>query len=77
MKTKKYEIQIEDMNEVLEIIKKIAKEELFINTLERRNRDRFDFHDVHVLAVKDALIGAFLDGMKYQKYSKRRKEGKK
>lgn len=37
----------------------IAKEELFIETLETRNSDGLDFHDVSVWGVKKALELAF------------------
>jgi len=37
----------------------IAKEHLFIETLETRNSDGFDFHDVSVWGVKKALELAF------------------
>ena len=40
----------------------IAKDHLFIETLETRNSDRLDFHDVSVWAVKAALQAAFEAG---------------
>ena len=40
----------------------IAAEHLFIETLETRNSDRLDFHDVSVWAVKAALQAAFEAG---------------
>ena len=40
----------------------IATDHLFIETLETRNSDRLDFHDVSVWAVKAALQAAFQAG---------------
>ena len=40
----------------------IATDHLFIETLEMRNSDRLDFHDVSVWAVKAALQAAFEAG---------------
>ena len=40
----------------------IATDHLFIETLETRNSDRLDFHDVSVWAVKAALQAAFEAG---------------
>ena len=45
-----------------DIIAAIAKKHLFIETLETRNGDRLDFHDVAVWAVKEALTEAFQAG---------------
>ena len=40
----------------------IATDHLFFATLETRNSDRLDFHDVSVWAVKAALQAAFEAG---------------
>jgi len=40
----------------------IAKRHFFIETLETRNRDRLDFHDVPVWAIRAALEDAFEAG---------------
>jgi len=40
-------------------LEKIAKEELFIETLETRNSDGLDFYEVSVWGVKKALELAF------------------
>ena len=40
-------------------LEEIAKEELFIETLETRYSDSLDFHDVSVWGVKKALGLAF------------------
>jgi len=41
----------------------IAQKHLFIETLETRNSDSLDFHDVAVWAVRDALEAAFKAGV--------------
>jgi hypothetical protein len=45
-----------------QIIQKIAREHLSIETLEERNLDRLDFHEVSVWAVKEALEAAYEAG---------------
>lgn len=48
------------MNKKLEKqLEEIAKEQLFIETLETRMSDSLDFHDVSVWGVKEALKLAF------------------
>jgi hypothetical protein len=49
----------EDLNNQLE---QIAIEHLFIETLQTRNSDRLDFHEVSVWGVKAALQAAFEAG---------------
>ena len=44
------------------LIFEIAQRHLFLETLETRNRDRLDFHDVAVWAIRDALEEAFEAG---------------
>ena len=44
------------------LIFEIAQRRFFIETLETRNRDRLDFHDVAVWAIRDALEEAFEAG---------------
>jgi len=46
----------------LKTIEKIAKEHLFIETLERRGLDDFDFHECGVASIKDALLAAYEAG---------------
>ena len=46
-------------------LQQIAREKLFIETLETRHSDSLDFHDVSVWCLKDALEAAFRDGMAY------------
>jgi len=43
-------------------LQQIALDHLFIETLETRNSDRLDFHDVSVWAVKSALLAAYEAG---------------
>ena len=44
------------------LIQQIALDHLFIETLETRNSDRLDFHEVSVWAVKSALMAAYQAG---------------
>ena len=44
------------------LILEIAQRHFFLETLETRNRDRLDFHDVAVWAIRDALEEAFEAG---------------
>jgi hypothetical protein len=41
----------------------IAADNLFIDTLETRNSDSLDFHDVAVWQLKEALMAAYEAGM--------------
>jgi len=50
------------MNKIDSLLTQIAKQHLGIRTLETRNSDRFDFHDVHVNCLKDALYAAYVIG---------------
>ena len=54
-------MKAKDPNNLLE---QIAKEHLFIETLETQHSDRLDFHDVSVWSVKPALQAAFEAGRK-------------
>ena len=50
-------------NKALEnLLQQIALDHLFIETLETRNSDRLDFHEVSVWGVKSALIAAYEAG---------------
>ncbi len=51
--------QNKDLNKLLE---QIAKEHLFIETLETQHRDRLDFHEVAVWSIKGALEAAYAAG---------------
>ena len=41
------------------LLLEIAQRHLFLETLETRNRDRLDFHDTAVWAIRSALVAAF------------------
>lgn len=43
-------------------INRIAREILGVETLETRNRDSLDFHDLPVWLIKNALEAAYLAG---------------
>ena len=45
------------------LLARIAQEHLFIETLETRNHDRLDFHDVGVWCVQSALVAAYQAGL--------------
>lgn len=57
-------------------LEKIAKKHLFIDTLETRNRDSLDFHDVSVWGVAKALEEAYELGRQAKQKKKRRSLGK-
>ena len=42
-----------------QLLAQIALDHLFIETLQTRNSDRLDFHDVSVWAVQSALMAAY------------------
>jgi hypothetical protein len=44
------------------LILEIAQRQFFLETLETRNSDRLDFHDVAVWAIRDALAEAYEAG---------------
>ena len=46
-----------------QLLARIALDHLFIETLETRNHDRLDFHDVGVWCVKSALVAAYQAGL--------------
>ncbi|RJS12401.1 hypothetical protein DRW03_36475 [Corallococcus sp. H22C18031201] len=47
----------------VETLERIAREVLGIETLETRDSDRLDFHDVPVWTLKEALEAAYQAGM--------------
>lgn len=47
----------------IEIITQIAKDVLNIDTLETQNSDSYDFHEVSVWNLKEALIEAYIKGL--------------
>lgn len=46
----------------IEQLNAIAAAELFMETLQPRNSDSLDFHDLHVDRIRAALIAAFRAG---------------
>ena len=46
-----------------ELLTDIAKKHLDIETLETRNSDSLDFHDVAIWCIKDALKSAYEAGL--------------
>ena len=50
------------MNKIDSLLTLIAKQHLGIETLETRNSDSLDFHDVGVVSLKEALYAAFVIG---------------
>lgn len=49
------------------LLQQIALDHLFIDTLETRNSDRLDFHEVSVWGVKSALTAAYEAGQQAAK----------
>lgn len=47
-----------------QLLTKIAKKHLNLETLKTRNSDSLDFHDVAVWSLKDALQEAYEAGLK-------------
>jgi hypothetical protein len=52
----------QDDKDLENLLQKIALDHLFIESLETRNSNRMDFHDVSVWAVKSALMAAYEAG---------------
>ena len=52
------------MKPTLELFTKIAREHIFIETLEERKSDRLDFHNVSVWGVERALQAAYQAGLR-------------
>ena len=59
------------------VIEKIALDHLFIQTLKTQHRDRLDFHDVAVWAVKSALEAAYAAGIAAAQNTSTTSKGKK
>lgn len=49
-------------SEVAELLERIAAQELGLETLETRNSDSLDFHDLSAASIKAALERAFIAG---------------
>jgi len=52
-----------DARQLDQLLAQIAQENLLIDTLETRNSDSLDFHDVSVWCVKEALMAAYQAGL--------------
>jgi hypothetical protein len=63
------------MNTLDDLLTQIAQQHLRIETLETRNSDSLDFHDVGVWCVRDALEAAFRAGQQDAKSKRRAKQG--
>lgn len=50
-------------HQIDELLAEIAKKHLSLETLETRNSDSLDFHEVAVWAIKDALQEAYEAGL--------------
>lgn len=48
-----------DAKTLNQLFQRIALDHLFVETLETRNSDRLDFHEVSVWGIKTALQAAF------------------
>ena len=59
------------------LFEQIANEHLYIETLETQHRDRLDFHDVSVWAVKSALEAAYAAGIAATQNTSTTSKGKK
>ena len=65
--------QDKNLNKLFE---QIALKHFFIETLETQHRDRLDFHDVSVWAVKSALEAAYAAGVEAGKNTATTSKGK-
>jgi hypothetical protein len=65
--------QDQDLNKLFE---QIAQKHMDIETLETQHRDRYDFHDVSVWAVKSALEAAYAAGIEAAKNTSTTSKGK-
>jgi hypothetical protein len=65
--------QNKDLNKLLE---QIAKEHLFIETLETQHSDRLDFHDVAVWCIKSGMEAAYAAGIEAGKNTSTTSKGK-
>jgi len=48
------------------LLEQIAREHLFVQTLQTQNSDRLDFHDVSVWGIEAALQAAYQAGLQAQ-----------
>jgi hypothetical protein len=47
---------------MLKRLEEIAKRHLRVETLETRNSDSLDFHDMAIWGIRDALVSAYMAG---------------
>jgi hypothetical protein len=59
-----------DVKTLDQLFQQIALNHLFVDTLETRNSDRLDFHEVSVWGIKTALQAAFDAGIQAASSSK-------
>ena len=59
------------MTSLDQLLTHIARDHLFIETLETRRSDSLDFHDVAVWCIRDALEAAFNAGVEHAKRTKK------
>jgi hypothetical protein len=45
------------------VVKVIARNILYIETLKVRNSDRLDFHELSVISLREALLEAYIAGV--------------
>ena len=62
------------MTSLDQLLTHIARDHLFIETLETRRSDSLDFHDVAVWCIRDALKAAFNAGVEHAKRTKKAKK---
>ena len=66
--------RIQDVNlskpSVQKLLKKIALDHCFVETLQTRNSDRLDFHDVSVWGLQSALEAAYQAGLEAGSFQK-------
>ena len=58
-----------DAEQIDQLLEEIAKKHLSIETLEIRNSDSLDFHDVAVWCLKEALKSAYEAGVQNKRFS--------
>ena len=62
------------MTSLDQLLTHIARDHLFIETLETRRSDSLDFHDVAVWCIRDALEAAFNAGVEHAMRTKKAKK---
>ena len=62
MTTPKNQNKTSGTKKIDQIIAEIANKHLHVETLQEQKSDRLDFHECHVLAIKEALEAAYQAG---------------